>query len=160
MGTFRSDGVSSAQMNIDYIRAYASGPGSGGGSSGGQTFTSDNNGDHWTGTSGNDTINLGRGGDVVTGNGGNDTFKFAETPWSGAHITDFSSGDQLDLTGLLAKSGYGGSDPVGAGFLKITDDGAGDAQVWSHVGASWWLTATLDHEAASSLHLSGAFITG
>ena len=127
---------------------------SGGGGSG-QTFTSDNNGDHWTGTAGNDTFNLGRGGDVVTGNGGNDLFAFAETPWAGAHITDFNAGDVVDLTGLLAKSGYTGSDPVGAGYIKITDDGAGDAQVWSHLPSGWWLVATLDQVAPSAVQMQG-----
>jgi beta-glucanase (GH16 family) len=127
----------------------------GGGSGTGQTFTSDNAGDHWTGTAGDDVFNLGRGGDVVTGAGGADLFKFAETPWAGGHITDFGSDDVLDLSGLLANAGYAGSDPIGAGYVKITDDGAGDAQVWSNLGGQWWLVANLDHVAASSVHMQG-----
>src|SRR6185312_16080477 len=126
----------------------------------GQTFTSDNNGDHTTGTAGNDPFNVGRGGDVLTGNGGNDTFVFHETPWNGAHITDFTSGDILDLTGMLAIDGYKSGDAAAEGYLKVTADSAGEAQVWSHLNGQWWLAATLDHEPASSLHVSGAFITG
>ncbi|MGZ3346976.1 MAG: family 16 glycosylhydrolase [Caulobacteraceae bacterium] len=126
----------------------------------GQTFTSDNNGDHWTGASGNDTFNLGRGGDVVTGNGGADTFKFAETPWAAGHITDFSSGDTLDLTGMLAIDGWKTGDAVAQGYLKVTADATGEAQIWSHLGGQWWLADTLDHVAPSSLHIVGAFITG
>jgi beta-glucanase (GH16 family) len=126
----------------------------------GQTFTSDNNGDHWTGTAGNDTFYVGRGGDVLTGAGGNDTFVFHETPWAGAHITDFSSGDTLDLSGMLAIDGYKSGDAVAEGYLNVTADTAGEAQIWSHLSGQWWLAATLDHEPASSLHVNGAFITG
>jgi Ca2+-binding RTX toxin-like protein len=133
----------------------AGGTTGGGGSTTGQTYTSDNNGDHWTGTAGDDVFNLGRGGDVVTGNGGADLFKFAETPWAGGHITDFSSDDVLDLSGLLARSGYAGADPIADGYIKIADDGAGDGQVWSFLGGQWWLATTLDHVAAGALQMQG-----
>jgi beta-glucanase (GH16 family) len=126
----------------------------------GQTFTSDNNGDHWTGTAGNDTFVLGRGGDVVTGGGGNDTFVLNETPWAAGHITDFHAGDTLDLTGMLAKSGYTGGDAVAEGYLKVDANAAGEAQVWSNLGGQWWLASTLDHVAPANLHVAGAFITG
>ena len=128
----------------------------------GQIFTSDNAGDHWTGTAGNDVFNLGRGGDVVTGNGGNDTYKFAEVPWAGGHITDFNAGDVLDLTGLDPTTGDTGSDGFADGYLKITDDGHGDAQVWasfSSDGANPWLVTTLDGVSASSLTHQGDVIT-
>jgi beta-glucanase (GH16 family) len=154
------DHVSSASLKAGDI-VYTSGStgggstGGGGGSTPGQTYTSDNAGDHWTGTAGNDTFNLGRGGDVVTGAGGADTFKFAETPWASGHITDFSADDVLDLSGLLAASGYTGSDPVGAGYIKITDDGSGDAQVWSYIGGQWWEITALDNVAASAVHMQG-----
>ena len=157
---------STGQMNIDYIRAYASGgdgsavaPAAPGAPAAGQTFNSDNAGDHWTGTSASDTFNLGRGGDVVTGGGGADVFKVAETPWAGSHITDFGSDDRLDLTGLLAHSGYTGSDPVGAGYLKITADAAGEAQVWSQVSGAWWLVTTLDGVPAANVHFNGGVLT-
>jgi beta-glucanase (GH16 family) len=131
----------------------------------GQTFTSDNAGDHWTGTAGADTFILGRGGDVVTGGAGADSFVFNEVPWAGAHITDFNpAADAIDLTGVLARSGYRGADAVADGFVKITSDGAGEAQLWSNMhqagNDAWWLVATLDGVPASSVHLHGAFITG
>jgi Ca2+-binding RTX toxin-like protein len=126
----------------------------------GQAYWDDNNGDWVTGTSGNDTFNLGRGGDHVTGNGGNDTFVFHETPWNGGHITDFSAGDTLDLSGMLAGDGYTGGDAVAEGYLAVTADSAGEAQIWSHLNGQWWLVDTLDHVAPSSLHVNGAFITG
>jgi beta-glucanase (GH16 family) len=174
------------QMNIDYIRAYASGaattttaatatatgtasPAASATSTtgtAGQTFTSDIWGDHWTGTTGNDTFNLGRGGDVVTGNGGSDTFKFAEAPWTGGHITDFGGSDVLDLSGMFAHYGYAGSNPQSDGRLWLASDGQGGTQVWTDIdglsnGAyGTWLVTTLDHVAWTSLHLNGAFITG
>jgi beta-glucanase (GH16 family) len=129
----------------------------------GQTFTSDNGGDHWTGTAGNDTFNLGRGGDVVTSGGGTDTFAFAETPWAGARISGFGGQDSVDLTGLLAKSGYAGSDPVADGYVRIAADSDGNAQIWTDMNqpgnTGWWLVATLNGVAASSLQVSGDFVT-
>jgi RTX calcium-binding nonapeptide repeat (4 copies) len=149
---------------IDSSGGGAGGWRSGGGSGSGQTFTSDNNGDHWTGTSGDDTFHLGRGGDVVAGNGGNDTFDFAEIPWAGGQITDFNAGDTLDLAGLMSTTHDTGTDGFADGYLKITNDGSGDAQVWARYGnvdgasdgsGTWWLVETLDGVAPSSLQTSG-----
>jgi Ca2+-binding RTX toxin-like protein len=134
-------------------------------SGGGQTFTSDNNGDDWAGTSGADTFNLGRGGDYVTSNGGTDTFKFAEIPWARAEVTDFHSGDLIDLSGMFASVHYQTADPVADGRLWLGSDGAGGAQIWfnanglTNASGSWQLLQ-LDHVNPSSLHVSGAFITG
>jgi beta-glucanase (GH16 family) len=126
----------------------------------GDTFHSDNNTNYLFGGTGNDTFDLGRGGDWAQGGGGNDVFAFAATPWAAGGVTDFNAGDKVDLTGLLQASGYTGSDPIGAGYIKITDDGSGDAQIWSNLNSTWWLVTTLEHVQASSLHVSGAFITG
>jgi hypothetical protein len=125
----------------------------------GDTFHSDNNVAYLFGGTGNDTFNLGRGGDWAAGGGGNDVFAFSATPWAAGGVTDFTAGDKVDLTGLLASSGYTGADPIGAGVIKITDDGQGDAQIWSHLNSTWWQVTTLQHVQASSLHMSGAFIT-
>jgi Ca2+-binding RTX toxin-like protein len=113
------------------------------------------------GGAGNDTFDMGRNGDWASGGGGSDTFVFQATPWAAGGITDFDPAhDKLDLTGLLANAGYTGTDPVGAGYLKLTDDGQGDAQVWSNLNSVWWLVTTLQHVQVSSLHVNGAFITG
>jgi len=53
-----------------------------------------------------DTISGGAGADTLTGNGGNDTFKFAvgdSTQSAMDTITDWSSGDKIDLTAIDAK---------------------------------------------------------
>jgi beta-glucanase (GH16 family) len=184
-----ADGYSSAQLNIDYIRAYAPGgtgassgtsgstsggsdpspPASGGSSvapsAGGQTFTSDDGGDHWVGTSGNDVFNMGRGGDWVTGGGGADTFKFAQIPWAGGHITDFNASDMLDLSAMFASVGYWGSNPLADGRLAFVSDGQGGTQVWFDadglpIGTGGaWLITTLDHVAPSSLGISNGVVT-
>jgi Ca2+-binding RTX toxin-like protein len=135
------------------------------GNDGGDTFVSNNAANHLVGGAGGDTFVLGRGGDVATGGGGADTFVFNETPWSGAHITDFTPGvDTIDLSGLLQREGYSGSNPAADGYVKV-QDAAGSAQVWSNLdlvspGAGWWLVATLDNLSSASLHVHGAFITG
>ena len=131
----------------------------------GQTFWADNSGDWLTGTAGDDTFNLGRGGDHVTGAGGNDTFKFAQVPWARAEITDFHSGDLIDLSGMFASVGYATSDPVADGRLWVGSDGADGTQIWfntnglTNISGSWQLLE-LDHVNPASLHVSGAFITG
>jgi Ca2+-binding RTX toxin-like protein len=132
-------------------------------SSSGQTFTSDNNGDHWVGTTENDTFNLGRGGDYVTGNGGNDAYRFAEIPWAGGHINDFNSSDLLDLTGLMSTTSDIGTDGFADGYLKITSDGAGNARVWAnyHIPGNddWWLVETLDGVSPASLQHVGDVVS-
>src|SRR6185312_5165334 len=145
----------------------SSGSSSSGSTSGGsgQTFWSDNNGDYQYGTSGGDTFNLGRGGDYVIGAGGNDTFKFAQVPWARAEMTDFHSGDLIDLSGMFASVGYATSDPVADGRLWVGSDGADGTQIWfntnglTNISGSWQLLE-LDHVNPASLHVSGAFITG
>jgi beta-glucanase (GH16 family) len=135
------------------------------GNGSGDTFISNNAGNHLTGGAGADTFVIGRGGDVVTGGAGADTFLFKETPWAPGHITDFTGGqDHIDLTGLLAKSGYAGSNAIADGYIKIVADGAG-AQIWSNLeplggGLGWWLATTLDGVDAASLQMQGGVITG
>jgi beta-glucanase (GH16 family) len=141
----------------------ASGSGAPSPAGSGQTFTSDNAGDHWTGTSGNDMFNVGRGGDVIAGNGGADTFAFHEIPWAGAEITDFASGDRIDLSAMFQHYGYTTADPVADGRLRIVSDGSGGSQIWFDAdglaGASGtWQLANLDHFGPAQLHVSGAFI--
>jgi serralysin len=136
----------------------------GGSSASGQTFTSDNAGDHWTGTAGADIFNVGRGGDVIAGGGGADVYKFAEVPWAGGHITDFGADDSLDFSAMLAHYGYSGSNAFNDGRITFADDGQGGAQVWLHMNglpAGWgdWLVTTVDHVAPSSLHMSGGVIS-
>jgi hypothetical protein len=138
----------------------------------GQTVTANNEGDViWSnntgntliGGTGNDTFHLGRGGDWVTGNGGADVFQFNEVPWAGAHILDFNAADTLDLTTMLSTMPLAGADPFASGSLKLTDDGAGNAQVLADYhfpgNDGFWLVATLDGVSVSSLHYANGLIT-
>ncbi|MGA0606690.1 Calx-beta domain-containing protein [Phenylobacterium sp. VNQ135] len=103
-------------------------PPTGGGA--GQVINSPGPGSTLTGTSGNDTLNASQGPDILTGGGGADRFVFGKEPWSPARITDFEHGaDKIDLRGLLDAAGYTGTDPFGAGYLKLIDDGAGGTKV-------------------------------
>jgi beta-glucanase (GH16 family) len=96
----------------------------------GQVINSPGPGSTLTGTSGNDTLNASQGSDVLTGAGGADRFVFSKEPWSPARITDFERGvDKIDLRGLFDAAGYTGTDPFGAGYLKLIDDGAGGTKV-------------------------------
>jgi hypothetical protein len=112
---------------------------------------------------GDDVLHLGRSGDIASGGGGNDVFAFAEVPWNGAHITDFSPGDRIDLTGLLATTGYMGSDPIGAGFVRITTDDAGNGQIWADYNQpgndGWWLVTTVDGVSGTALQLVNGVVT-
>src|SRR6185312_7471039 len=91
---------------------------------------------------------------AIYGNNAGDTFHSDNNTaylfgGTGGEIIDFGPDDKVDLTGLLAQSGYTGSDPVGAGFIKLTDDGQGDAQIWSNLNSTWWLVTTVEHIAPS-----------
>jgi Ca2+-binding RTX toxin-like protein len=131
----------------------------------GVTINSNDSGNVLIGGPGNDTFHIGRGGDWIAGGAGADTFAYATTPWAGGGITDFNpaEGDRIDVSGLLQTSGYGGSDPFADGYLKLTTDSGGNAQLWSDMNQpgndGWWLVATLDGVSTSSLHYSGGLIT-
>ena len=130
----------------------------------GDTFYSNDTTNHLIGGAGNDTFYMGRGGDVVTGGGGADTFIYNQNPWNSSEIKDFTSQDKIDFTPTLARAGYHGSDPIGAGFMKVTTDSAGEAQIWldpndTYGASGWWLAVTLDGVAASSLTIQGGVIT-
>ncbi|MDX2185380.1 MAG: 5'-nucleotidase C-terminal domain-containing protein [Opitutaceae bacterium] len=74
------------------------------------------------GTDGDDVITGGGAGDLLTGKLGGDTFVYLNARDSGDVITDFTPyADQLDLKPLLKSLGYTGSDPLGAGYVKLVD---------------------------------------
>lgn len=101
---------------------------------------------------------------MVTGNGGNDTYRFAEIPWAAGQITDFNAGDVLDLTGLVASTGYTGSNPVEAGYVKITPGAfpGGSAQILARYDVTsntWWTVATLTGVSADGIAVNGDVIS-
>src|SRR6185437_3708527 len=97
----------------------------------GQVLTASDGGSNLQGGAGNDTLVAGHGPDTLTGAGGADDFRFGALPWTAGHITDFTPGtDKLDLSALLSKAGYSGSDPIGDGYVKLLDDGHGDTWLY------------------------------
>jgi len=119
----------------------------------GDTLFSNDGANALIGGTGNDVLHLGRGGDWAAGGAGDDLFAFAGVPWAGVHITDFGVGDVLDLTGLMSTTADTGPDGFADGYLAVTGDGQGDAQVWAQyaVSGGWWLVVTLDGVSPSSL---------
>lgn len=91
------------------------------------------------GGAGNDRIIAGDGADRLTGNGGNDVFQFNaasnSTPAARDTITDFTSGDKIDLWFLDANANVGGNQHFNwigtnafgsvAGQLRVVDQGGG-----------------------------------
>jgi len=59
------------------------------------------------GWGGNDTINGGDGNDYLTGGNGDDLFVFDEESNAADIITDFASGDKIDLSSMSAITGMG-----------------------------------------------------
>jgi hypothetical protein len=134
------------------------------GNASGDVFWSNDTGNAMIGGAGNDVFHIGRGGDWVLGNGGDDVFQFSGVPWAGAHIYGFTSGDVVDLTAMMSTVDHEPSiDPFSSGFLKFTDDGSGDAQIWANYQVPgndvFWLVATLSGVSSSSLHYDHALIT-
>jgi beta-glucanase (GH16 family) len=138
-----------AQMEVDYVRAYALGAApvttSGGGStttttastgsastssttttSANETLTSTTIGAILTGGAGYTTFYPSQGNDVLTGGTGGNDYIFSKEPWSPDTITNFHVGtDKLDLSALFASIGYTGSSPVQAGYIFLASDGEG-----------------------------------
>ncbi|WP_170181740.1 FG-GAP-like repeat-containing protein [Phreatobacter stygius] len=94
---------------------------------------SDQNGDGvsdllWTDTTGRTAVwTFAAAGDIMTGGPGSDTFVFNALNETGKKITDFQAGaggDVLQLHGLLAATGYAGTDGLNDGVVKFAQSGA------------------------------------
>lgn len=123
---------------------------------GGQVLVSDQYADTLTGGTGADTLIAGRGPDLLTGGGGADVFVWNDLPWNAGAITDFVQGvDRLDLTALLASSGFDG-DPVAGKYVSFEADGVGGTRIMfdpdgAASGQSWsYLITTVRGQAVSS----------
>ena len=157
-------GVNTTGDNFfQFFRGWTAAGGGGGG--GGQVITSGGPGSTLTGGAGNDTLIGSQGNDVLTGGAGADTFSFPAEPWSPDRITDFTVGvDRLDLSALLRKAGYSGSDPVADRYVTLQSDGAGGTQVlFDHDGAGpspQWANYILKLDNVASAGLTWTALTG
>lgn len=84
--------------------------------------------DQLRGGAGDDLLLGGNGSDTLTGGAGADRFTF-RAAWEGAdRVVDFSlaQGDRIDVTALLDRAGFAGTDPFAEGWLRLTQatDGA------------------------------------
>ncbi len=100
---------------------------------GNDKFTGGQGADNVSGSSGNDTLIGGTGNDTLTGGGGNDSLtgnagndQFIYTAFSdkGDTITDFGTGDVLNLATLFDNLGYNGTNPIRADYMKLVKVGA------------------------------------
>jgi len=89
------------------------------GRAGDDTLMGGDGDDVMIGEAGDDVLEGGAGRDFLLGGDGSDTFAF--TILNGVDIVrDFDTAtDILDLTVLFASFGYGGSDPLGDGYLRF-----------------------------------------
>jgi hypothetical protein len=118
----------------------------------GRVINSQREGDTLVGGGGGDTLNAGQGPDTLTGAGGADHLAFGKVPWNAGHVTDFTPGvDKLDLRGIFAASGYGGSDPIADRYLRFEGDGVGGTRVLVDIDGPGgpspyqFVITTLDH---------------
>ena len=86
--------------------------------------------DHLVGGVGNDALKGGAGQDTLTGGGGSDSFVFtalADSKVAAADtITDWTSGDHIDLSAIDADTGHSGNQ---AFHLNATSGHTGDVVV-------------------------------
>ena len=173
-GNVDSTSPPTMQMYIDYIRAYTALP---------DTLTTppvetpapgapltltgnDKTISTLVGGTGADVLTTYHLADTLTGGAGADTFVFKALPWNAGHITDFTVGvDKLDLSALIAASGYKGSDPIADGYLILQSDGQGGTKVMFDIDGKgtanlWPTTVTiLDHVSPDGLTAAQLFGT-
>jgi len=132
--------------------------------SGGQVLTSPGAGSSLTGGTGADTLIASQGNDTLTGGAGADVFRLPNEPWAPITVTDFAVGtDKLDLSALFQKSGYSGTDPVGAGYVQIQGQGADTLILYDRDAAGsnpQWPNFILKLQAVSASGLTWAQLSG
>jgi Ca2+-binding RTX toxin-like protein len=118
------------------------------GNAGNDYLASGGSADTLDGGDGNDTLVGGQGADIMTGGAGNDVFKyFSLTEW-GDTITDFSVGDQINLSAIagLTFAGVGKNFTGVANQIAITND--------YNYGTYFQVDTNGDQQSDYSLHLS------
>jgi Ca2+-binding RTX toxin-like protein len=109
------------------------------------------------GNSANNIITAGTGADTMTGNGGHDMFVFGSAADHADVITDFKSGDLLDLRPLMQAIGYTGTDPVADQVLQFTKSGS-DTTISLHTATDTHTLVTLQHIVPTSLHAGTDYV--
>ena len=108
---------------------------------------------------GNDWIFGGAGGDTLTGRGGNDIFYYDDVlqsipaPNQSDKITDFASGDKIDLSGIDAVAGGGNDSFTYIGGSAFSHH-AGELQVVNTGFNNWMVAADVDGDGNADFQLS------
>jgi Ca2+-binding RTX toxin-like protein len=116
------------------------------------------------GNDGADTIIGGSGNDTLTGGTGIDLFDYNALTDAGDAITDFTAGaggDKIDIDTLLTVLGYGGADPLAAGYVQLMQVGADvQVQIDSDGGGDSFATTliTLQNVTATNVTLTDNFM--
>jgi len=116
------------------------------------------------GNSGNNLLRGSTGADTLTGGTGVDRFDYNALGEAGDTITDFTAGaggDKLDIDQLLTALGYGGVNPITAGYVQVLQSGAHTlVNIDSNGGGDNFATtlATLQNVTAASVTLADNFM--
>lgn len=113
--------------------------------------------DTLTGGAGNDLFYGRLGQDVMTGGGGNDSFYFRALAESATgamdHITDFNSGDHIDLSTIDASTTHSGNDAFAfigeAAFSNV----AGELRVVG-AGSDWTIQGDVDGDGIADISIA------
>ncbi|MBT9098055.1 hypothetical protein KFZ76_10110 [Methylovulum psychrotolerans] len=118
------------------------------GNAGNDYLASGASADTLDGGDGNDTLVGGQGADIMTGGAGNDVFKYFSLAEWGDTITDFSVGDQINLSAIagLTFAGVGKSFAGAVNQIAITND--------YNYGTYFQVDTNGDQQSDYSLHLS------
>lgn len=114
--------------------------------------------DHLRGMNGNDSLAGGAGNDILTGGAGNDRYIYNINGDIGDVISDFRVGqDKIDLSSLLDKLGYSGTNPIKDGYLKFastTYAGATATRIFVDVDGFGGSSSTAAELLCQQVHIS------
>jgi Ca2+-binding RTX toxin-like protein len=117
-----------------------------------------------SGNDGADTLSGGTGNDTLSGGTGIDTFDYNALTDAGDTITGFTAGaggDKIDIDTLMTALGYGGADPIAAGYVQLLQAGAHtQVNIDSNGGGDSFATTltTLQNVTATNVTLADNFI--
>ncbi len=110
------------------------------------------------GGAGNDLIYGGLGADQLTGGRGNDTFQYKavaeSTPSSHDTITDFTSGDIIDLSSTDADATTAGYQAFSFIGSKAFDHHAGELQAINNGSGNWTISADVNGDGVADLQIN------
>jgi Ca2+-binding RTX toxin-like protein len=113
--------------------------------------------DSITGGAGGDMIYGGLGADTLTGGAGNDTFLYKavaeSTPTSQDTITDFATGDIIDLTAIDANTSVGGNQAFTFVSGGVFTDHPGQLIAVDNGGGNWTVSADVNGDGVADLQI-------